>query len=339
MRRVMLVLAPMAGVSDLPFREMCFRYGADLTVSEMVASQALVRGHVKTLRMLGSDASTGDDPRPFGPRAVQIAGSDPEVLAIVARRLEDQGVAIIDLNMGCPVKKIVKGFAGAALMRDERLAARIVTAVVGAVTVPVTVKMRLGWDEGQRNGVAIARLAEECGARWLAVHGRTRAQMYRGRADWSAIEEIVQAVKIPVIGNGDVCTPEDAVEKLAQSGVAGIMVGRGALGRPWMFRQLAARLAGRPAVPEPSWTERHQVAVAQFERMIAHYGPVIGNRMARKHLAWYVCGGVGSARFRDEINRSGAPEQTLALIDRYYQGQLSSPDRDPLPWSATGMTE
>lgn len=310
--RPLLVLAPMAGITDAPFRLLAHRYGADLTVSEMIASVAMVRKLGKSWRMAAADPASG-------PRSIQIFGNDPTVMAEAAQMQVDQGAEIIDINMGCPVKKVVKGLAGAALLRDEPLVGRILAAVVQAVgPIPVTLKMRTGWDHTSRNGEQIARIAEASGVSWLAVHGRTRAQLYRGRADWEYIGRIKQAVRIPVIGNGDVRTPEEAAAMWHLAQVDGIMIGRGAMGRPWLFRQIGQYLTTGSYDPEPDLAEQYQVVVEQFERMLDLYGPESGNRMARKHLAWYARGEAGSARFRDQINRSEDARQTLEMIQRYY---------------------
>ncbi|MEO5365972.1 MAG: tRNA dihydrouridine synthase DusB [Magnetococcus sp. WYHC-3] len=306
-----LILAPMAGVTDAPFRIQARRYGADLTVSEMLASQALIRSATKSRRMTqGLDESA--------PLAVQIAGDDPGVMAEAARLAVDRGAAWIDINMGCPVKKIVNNHAGCALMRDEVLVGRIVSALVQAVPVPVSVKIRLGWDESQRNAPQVARIAQDAGARLVTVHGRTRAQMYRGRADWSMIGEVVAAVSVPVVANGDIVDGASARQALAASGARGLMIGRGALGRPWVFRQVRAALAGLPEPAEPSREEQHQVVREQFDAMVAFYGPAIANRQARKHLAWYARGHADAARYRDGINRCGDVAATRALMDAFY---------------------
>ncbi|MBF0453371.1 MAG: tRNA dihydrouridine synthase DusB [Magnetococcales bacterium] len=309
-----LILAPMAGVTDLPFRQLAHRYGADLTVSEMVASQAMIRQTPKSLKIATSS-------REEGLEAVQIAGSDPEVMAEAARMNVALGAQIIDINMGCPVKKIVKNGAGSALLRDEKRIGEILLAVIAAVPVPVTIKIRLGWDETLLNAVSVARLAESLGVRCVTVHGRTRAQMYRGKADWEAIGRVKAAVSIPVIGNGDVTTPQEAREMQEVAGVDGIMIGRGSYGRPWIFRQVAAYLSGETGDDQPSLQEREQVVVDHFQAMIRFYGETIGNRMARKHLAWYTKGMVGGAQFRKEVNQSADSERSLALTLAFFKDQ------------------
>lgn len=311
---VPLILAPMAGITDLPFRRLARRYGVDLTVSEMVASQAMVRNTPKSHKI----AAGQDEDGGF---AVQIAGADPEVMVQAARMNVDRGAQIIDVNMGCPVKKIIKNGAGAALLKDEKLVGRILAAVVNAVDVPVTVKMRLGWDAQHRNGLTIAHIAEESGVRMLTVHGRTRADMYRGQADWQAIGEIKAAVGIPVIGNGDVTSPESAKHLLNITAVDGIMIGRGSLGRPWIFRQIGHFLATGEILPEPGQDERQSLILQHFDEMITFYGAEVGNRAARKHLAWHTRGMIHGARFRDQVNRSPDPEQTLAMIGHFFDEQ------------------
>ncbi|MBF0416829.1 MAG: tRNA dihydrouridine synthase DusB [Magnetococcales bacterium] len=305
-----LLLAPMAGVTDAPFRALAIRYGADLTVSEMIASQAMIRGIAKCLKM-----SQGADPE--ATLAVQIAGADPVAMAEAARMQEDLGAEIIDINMGCPVKKIVGTGAGAALLRDERLAGRIMETVAGAVKVPVTVKIRLGWDDAHRNGESMARIAQESGMRMITVHGRTRAQMYSGEADWRAIGAIKAAVSIPVVGNGDVTTPELALKWWKMSGVDGMMIGRGALGRPWLFRQIARYLACGTPGELPSLAERGAVIIDHFHAMMAHHGVRSGHLLARKHLGWFTRGYPGGAAFRDRINHAPHPEAVLTMLREF----------------------
>ncbi|ABK46155.1 tRNA-U20-dihydrouridine synthase [Magnetococcus marinus MC-1] len=308
-----LVLAPMAGVTDAPFRLIARRYGADLTVSEMIASQAMIRNTSKSLLI-------GTAHEEEHPLSVQIAGSDPQVMAEAARMNVDRGAEIIDINMGCPVKKVVKGQAGAALMRDEALVARILAAVVAAVPVPVTLKIRLGWDKSNLNGARIGQIAEQQGVRMLTVHGRTRMQMYRGHADWQCIASIKQAVTIPVVGNGDLHTPQEAKEKWLLSGVDGLMIGRAAMGCPWLFGQIAHYLRSGQEKPPPDLAEQHALVLEHFDRLIDFYGPHIGNRMARKHLAWYAKGLPNSAHYRSAINHCPTPEETRHLVDDFYRG-------------------
>ncbi|MBF0177498.1 MAG: tRNA dihydrouridine synthase DusB [Magnetococcales bacterium] len=312
-----LLLAPMAGVTDGPFRLLAQRMGADLTISEMVASQAMVR------QTKGCREKTTSLEREM-PLAVQIAGADPEVMAKAARMHVDLGAGMIDINMGCPVRKIIKGGAGAALMRDECLAGRIMEQVVKAVPVPVTIKIRLGWDAEHLNGLQIARIAEASGIHWLTVHGRTRAQMYNGQADWAQIAEIKRQISIPVIGNGDITTPAVAARCLADSGVDALMIGRGALGRPWIFRQIDHHLRTGSHWPDPPLAERFQVARDHFESLLTFHGPVTGNLLARKHLAWYSRGLSGSATFRQEINHTVDATATRDCMQRFFATHLDA---------------
>ncbi len=309
-----LILAPMAGVTDAPFRSLALRYGAHLAFSEMVASQAMIRHTPKSLKIA---SALGPEPV----LAVQIAGSDPAVMAEAARMNEGRGARIIDINMGCPVKKICNNGGGAALLKDESRAAAIVAAVARAVNIPVTVKIRLGWDHAHQNGRTIARLAEQNGARMVTVHGRTRADMYHGKADWAAIATIKQALTIPVVGNGDITDPHSAQEMLKVTGVDGIMIGRGALGKPWIFSQIASFLA-HGTIPPPPRSERPLTLVLEhFHAMIHHLGPVGGNRTARKHLAWHTRGLIDGARFRDAVNRSPDPQSTATMIQTFFHNQ------------------
>jgi tRNA-dihydrouridine synthase B len=310
-----VILAPMAGVTDLPFRRLVKQFGAGLVVSEMVASQAVLRGNKRTRRM----ATGGDDEEPL---SVQIVGCEPEAMAEAARINADQGAAIIDINMGCPAKKIVKGEAGSALMRDEPLATKILEAVVKAVNVPVTLKMRTGWDEANRNAPRLAKIAEECGISLVTVHGRTRSQFYGGQADWKFIGEVKSAVRIPVIGNGDVRTPEDAAELLKVSGADGVMIGRASYGRPWLLSQVGHYLATGQELPEPGLVIRYRTLLAHFEAMLEHYGIEAAVPMARKHIAWYTKGYPGSAEFRAEINRIPCADAVRQTIRAFYEPLL-----------------
>jgi len=311
-----VILAPMTGVTDLPFRRVVKRYGAGLTVSEMIASQAMIRETRQSLQKAAWDPVEE-------PVSLQLAGCTPREMAEAAKLNEQRGAAIIDINMGCPVKKVVNGDAGSALMRDLPLAASIIAATVKAVSVPVTLKMRMGWDHSNLNAPELARIAEDLGAKMITVHGRTRCQMYKGSADWSFVRQVKQATSLPVIVNGDICSIEESRTALAQSGADGVMIGRGAYGRPWLLGQVMADLSGRTARPDPSLDEQLATILEQYDAMLVLYGRVTGVNLARKHLGWYTKGLPGSAEFRNRVNQQDDPAAVVAMLSEFYAPWLA----------------
>jgi len=314
-----LFVAPMAGVTDRPFRQLCKQFGAGLAVSEMVASNSLLWGSEKTRRRANHDGEVD-------PISVQIAGADPKMMADAARYNVDEGAQIIDINMGCPAKKVCNVQAGSALLKNEPLVGQILEAVVRAVNVPVTLKFRTGWDRQNRNALVVAKIAADAGIQLLSIHGRTRACGYSGHAEYDTIREVKSATRLPVIANGDILTPEDAKHVLDYTGADGVMIGRAAQGRPWIFREIEHFLATGEALPPPLVSEIHTVLVAHLHDLHSFYGIERGVKIARKHISWYTKGLTGSASFRHRMNTLATCSEQLEAINRFF-GELATGDR------------
>jgi tRNA-dihydrouridine synthase B len=306
-----LVVAPMAGVTDRPFRQLCKKLGAGLAVSEMVTSNSLLYGSEKTRRRANHEGEVD-------PISVQIAGADPQMMAEAARYNVDNGAQIIDINMGCPAKKICNVMAGSALLKDEPLVAQILKAVVAAVDVPVTLKIRTGWDKNNRNAVAVAKMAEDIGVQALAMHGRTRACAYLGDAEYDTIAAVKQAIRIPLIANGDITTPEKAKFVLDYTGADAVMIGRAAQGRPWIFREIEHYLTTGTHLLPPTVEEIHAVMLAHIQDLYGFYGEIAGMRVARKHISWYTKGLAGSAAFRHHMNTLDTIDLQQAAINDFF---------------------
>ena len=308
-----LFVAPMAGVTDRPFRQLCKKLGAGLAVSEMVTSNSLLYGSAKTQRRANHDGEVA-------PISVQIAGADPTMMAEAAKHNADRGAQIIDINMGCPAKKVCNVMAGSALLQHETLVGKILTAVVNAVpNIPVTLKIRTGWNIENKNAPSILRIAEESGIRALAIHGRTRCQQYRGEAEFDTIAAVKAAARIPVIANGDISTPEKAKAVLDKTGADGVMIGRAAQGRPWIFREIEHYLATGEKLPPPAVTEIQTILLEHLEDLYGFYGTETGVRVARKHISWYTKGLAGSAAFRHHMNRLDSVAEQRAVVDDFFR--------------------
>jgi len=306
-----LVVAPMAGVTDRPFRQLCKKMGAGMAVSEMVSCNSLLWGSEKTKRRANHEGEVD-------PISVQIAGADPAMMAEAASYNVEQGAQMIDINMGCPAKKICNTMAGSALLQNEKLVGKILDSVVGAVDVPVTLKIRTGWDRDHKNALVIARIAENAGIQALAIHGRTRACAYNGKAEYDTIAAVKNHVKIPIIANGDIRTPEEAKRVLEYTAADAVMIGRAAQGRPWIFREISHYLATGNHLPLPEVNEIHHVLVNHLYDLYDFYGEYSGVRIARKHISWYTKGLIGSAVFRHAMNRLQTTDQQLAAVNEFF---------------------
>ncbi len=311
-----LILAPMAGVTDRPFRQLCKSLGAGMAISEMVSSNSLLWGSEKTKRRANHDGE-------IEPKSVQIAGADPQMMAEAAKHNADTGAQIIDINMGCPAKKVCNVMAGSALLQNEKLVEDIVSAVVNAVDIPVTLKIRTGWDKQNRNAVRIAQIAEQAGIQALAMHGRTRACHYRGDAEYDTIAEVKQNISIPLIANGDITTPEKAKFVLEYTDADALMIGRAAQGRPWIFREIQHYLVTGERLAEPKPSEVRDILLGHLSNLYEFYGEFTGVRVARKHISWYSKGQRHGAAFRDAVNRVETIEQQLEMTNKFFNNLIN----------------